>query len=230
MASKSNWAMDSIVLKFVTAPFKSAWILFLIVLIIFCSSLVLQTYFHRPSLLQQELANTRAIDTTPLIKQDSKGSSLNMSVSSGTYRVLSTLFFDLTGVNKALQAKPDDIGYEFKKIIKENYQVLTHLSDTLKVISLRIGNIALFIVLTVIVFMTAVIDGLVNRAVRQANSSRESAGIYHRAKYWRIGILWMSLMIYLCLPVSVSPYWSILPITLIGTLVFLQAKYLKKYL
>ena len=59
MASKSNWAMDSIVLKFVTAPFKSAWILFLIVLIIFCSSLVLQTYFHRPSLLQLELANTR---------------------------------------------------------------------------------------------------------------------------------------------------------------------------
>ena len=117
MASKSNWAMDSIVLKFVTAPFKSAWILFLIVLIIFCSSLVLQTYFHRPSLLQLELANTRAIDTTPLLKQDSKGSSLNITVSSGTYRVLSTLFFDLTGVNKALQAKPDDIGYEFKKII-----------------------------------------------------------------------------------------------------------------
>ena len=68
------------------------------------------------------------------------------------------------------------------------------------------------------------------RKVRQQNAGRESAAIYHRAKFWRTGILWTTIFIYLSMPFSIDPIILLIPITLLSIAIFLQAKYLKKYL
>ena len=79
-------------------------------------------------------------------------------------------------------------------------------------------------------FETALFDGLMQCKIRQKNASRESAGIYHRAKYWRTGLVSLVILIYLCLPIAIPHYLLLVPIGLLASLVFIQAKFLKKYL
>lgn len=218
-----QWYMNSLPLKFLFAPFKAAYTTAIIILIIFGTSFVLQTWLHQPNLLAQELAHhelTASTDTT-----------IRADVAKAMYRGLSTVFFDWTGINHALSvSNPNDPAYKFQTYLIHNRQYLTHLDDTLKVVSIRIGNISLFWGLALLLSLLALVDGLVMRAVRQKNAGRESAGIYHRAKYWRVGIIWSSTLLYLCLPVYVSPYLLTIPVAACALMLFLQAKYLKKYL
>lgn len=225
MANNNGWYMNSLPLKFLFHPFKTAYVFFVIVLLIFGSSMIAQTYFHQPSLLQQEIQQMSSGSL------NSKADDVNIQVAKISYSALNTLFFDWTYINTALKAqKESDSGYQFKQVLLPYMEVLRHFDETLKVISIRLGNISLFIGLSIIFFVVACIDGLTMRAIRQKNASRESAGIYHRAKYWRVGITWLSILIYLSLPISINPYWLIFPISFVAIMIFLQAKYLKKYL
>lgn len=228
-AKNSGWYMNSLSLKFLFSPFKAFYTLFLIIITIFGLSLMTQTYFHQPSLIGQELKYVNELESTPLLSD--APSTVNLKVAKAVYHGLSTLFFDATGINKSIASTDEnEFGYRFKKYWQTHYQQLQHLDDTLKVIAIRIGNITIFIGLFFVLSILAVIDGLVMRAIRQKNASRESAGIYHRAKYWRAGITWLTLMLYLCTPIAVSPYILAIPICLSAYMTFLQMKYLKKYL
>ena len=95
---------------------------------------------------------------------------------------------------------------------------------------MRLGNIAFLSIFASYLSLLAVIDGFVQRRIRQENASRESAGIYHRAKYWRTGIVSTSSVLYLSAPFPVSPLWLLIPVCGGAGMLYLQAKYLKKYL
>lgn len=216
--------MNSLPLKFLFHPFKTAYVFLVMILLIFGSSMVAQTYFHQPSLLPQEM---QQINSGSLKTQ----SNINIQIAKISYSALNTIFFEWTYINTALKAKKeDDAGYRFKQVLLPYSEILRHFDETLKVIAIRLGNISLFLGLAMILFGAALIDGLTMRAIRQKNASRESAGIYHRAKYWRVGITWLSVLVYLSLPISINPYWLMVPIAFVALMVFLQAKYLKKYL
>lgn len=224
MANNNGWYMNSLPLKFLFHPFKTAYVFLVMILLIFGSSMVAQTYFHQPSLLQQEM---QQINSGSLKTQ----SNINIQIAKISYSALNTIFFEWTYINTALKAKKeDDAGYRFKQVLLPYSEILRHFDETLKVIAIRLGNISLFLGLAMILFGAALIDGLTMRAIRQKNASRESAGIYHRAKYWRVGITWLSVLVYLSLPISINPYWLMVPIAFVALMVFLQAKYLKKYL
>lgn len=225
MANNNGWYMNSLPLKFLFHPFKTFYVFCVIIALIFGSSMVAQTYFHQPSLLQQEMARMNSGSL------NNQSTHINIQVAKTSYAILSTVFFDWTRINTALKAQTEnDSGYHFKKVLSPHTELLQHFDETLKVISIRLGNISLFLGLAAILFCTAIIDGFVMRAIRQKNASRESAGIYHRAKYWRVGITWMSILLYLSLPISINPYLLILPIGFVAGMAFFQAKYLKKYL
>lgn len=227
--SASGWYMNSLPLRFLFAPFRTVYVLFLIILTIFGLSFVTQTYFHQPSLLNQEIKQLEQLNTRSLLSDNP--TTVNQTVSRTVYIGLGTAFFDWTGINRALQAQNEsDAGYRFKSYLQTHREWLKHFDNTLKVIAIRLGNVSLFIGLALILNLLAITDGLVMRAVRQSNASRESAGIYHRAKYWRTGIIWISILLYLSLPVAISPYLLAIPIALCAWLSFLQAKFLKKYL
>lgn len=191
MANNNGWYMNSLPLKFLFHPFKTAYVFLVMILLIFGSSMVAQTYFHQPSLLPQEM---QQINSGSLKTQ----SNINIQIAKISYSALNTIFFEWTYINTALKAKKeDDAGYRFKQVLLPYSEILRHFDETLKVIAIRLGNISLFLGLAMILFGAALIDGLTMRAIRQKNASRESAGIYHRAKYWRVGITWLSVLVYL---------------------------------
>lgn len=231
--TSSGWVYDSLILNFMTQPFRWIWVLFLAILIVFGTSIISQTYFGTDNQLQNEIATLRSqTQQQGLLSDEPAQKPINVTVSRAAYSLLHGVFFDLSGITKAWQAEQeDDFGYTVKqKFLLPNFNLLTSLDRTLKIVSVRLGHLSYFVGLLGILCLVALIDGFVARAIRQQNVGRESAGIYHRAKYWRTGIMWISMIAYLASPFPISANWLFLPSVAYAGLVWLQAKYLKKYL
>lgn len=231
---EESWYLNSLPLKFIFAPFKAAYTLLLIIFIIFICSFVSQTYFHQPSLVSKEWESSAALIQQHHLSHQASATSINQKIAYQSHRALYHVFFKLTTLDQILlpQQNTTNSKYFLKNYFETNNRILLlhHFNDALKIVSIRLGNIVLFLTLIAIFSITFIIDGLVQRAIRQKNASRESAGIYHRAKYWRTGIIWSSIMTYLCLPIYINPFLLIIPSLGIVLMLFLQMKYLKKYL
>lgn len=79
-------------------------------------------------------------------------------------------------------------------------------------------------------YVVGMIDGLVARSIRRHSGGRESATLYHRAKYAIAGAVGLWLFVYVCLPMSFElPWGSWVAAVVIGLLSRLQWKYYKKY-
>ncbi len=234
--SRTDFITESLILRFLTAPLRWLKVLAFVILIVFGSSMILQTWFHQPSLLQQETAMTQQLGRQSLWAEFNSQTAenkpgINIQAARYAYSAFSTVFFEWSQINRALNSNlPGDFGYGIGQTLKAHIGYLQRFDDTLKIIAVRLGNAALFALFALFLTLLGLIDGLVQRRIRQENAGRESAGLYHRAKYWRSGIAWSSLLVYLCLPVAVSPLWLTLPAIAAAVMTFLQAKYLKKYL
>ncbi|MBL8470857.1 MAG: DUF4400 domain-containing protein [Rhodocyclaceae bacterium] len=79
-------------------------------------------------------------------------------------------------------------------------------------------------------WMLGLVDGLAARSVRRACAGRESAGLYHRAKWWQLVLGAGGVTAYLIVPLP-APLQILAPITGIATLILsrTQWKYYKKY-
>lgn len=78
---------------------------------------------------------------------------------------------------------------------------------------------------------TGVVDGLVRRDLRRFGAGRESGFIYHRAKMMVVPLAVAPWIIYLALPVSVSPVLVLLPCAAaLGVVVSVTVGSFKKYL
>lgn len=242
MAKKpqQGFMAESLLLRFLTAPVRWLKILGWAVLILFGSSILLQSYFHQNDLLEQELTATTRMGSRSLWQQwtqkdggstESSETGFNLTASRATYQALSTVLYDWIPINYLLSAEADDFGYTVKeRFLEPNRRHLERFDQALRIISLRLGNAVFFALFALYLAIPALTDGFVQRRIRQENASRESAGIYHRAKYWRIGILSAGLLAYLSWPTVTSPLWLMLPVGALEAMIYLQAKFLKKYL
>lgn len=93
----------------------------------------------------------------------------------------------------------------------------------------------LVLVLTLPLFLMAAfvgfVDGLVRRDIRRFGAGRESGFVYHRAKASLMPLAVLPWVIYLALPVSISPLLILLPSAiLLGIAVAIAAGSFKKYL
>ena len=247
--NRQDLVAESLVLRFLTAPVKLLKIILLVIAILFGSSIILQSYFYRPDLLQREIENTLQLGNQSLWQQwtasderlpehnrmssenGSPDTGINLTLTRYTYTALSTVLYEWIPLNYLLESNPGDIGYSFKEqFLEPNRGYLERFDQVIRIISLRLGNIAFLSIFALYLSLLAVIDGLVQRRIRQENASRESAGIYHRAKCWRTGIVSTSSVLYLSTPFSVSPLWLLIPVCGGAGMLYLQAKYLKKYL
>ena len=247
--NRQDLVAESLVLRFLTAPVKLLKIILLVIAILFGSSIILQSYFYRPDLLQREIENTLQLGNQSLWQQwtasderlpehnrmssenGSPDTGINLTLTRYTYTALSTVLYEWIPLNYLLESNPGDIGYSFKEqFLEPNRGYLERFDQVIRIISLRLGNIAFLSIFALYLSLLAVIDGLVQRRIRQENASRESAGIYHRAKYWRTGIVSTSLILYLSTPFPISPLWLLIPVCGGAGMLYLQAKYLKKYL
>jgi hypothetical protein len=79
-------------------------------------------------------------------------------------------------------------------------------------------------------YAVGMIDGLVERSIRRYSGGRESATLYHRAKYAIAGVVGLSLFVYVCVPMTFElQCGSWVMAAGIGVLSRLQWKYYKKF-
>ncbi|NWB98371.1 TIGR03747 family integrating conjugative element membrane protein [Pseudomonas gingeri] len=103
------------------------------------------------------------------------------------------------------------------------YAVLTFLA--------RILILVLTLPLFVMAILTGLVDGLVRRDLRRFGAGRESGFIYHRAKMMIVPLLVAPWIIYPALPMTVSPVLVLLPsAAALGLVVSISAGSFKKYL
>lgn len=103
------------------------------------------------------------------------------------------------------------------------YTVLTFLA--------RLLVIALTMPLYLLASLIGFIDGLVRRDLRRFSSGHESGFVYHRARSVILPATVLPWVLYLALPVSVSPLLILLPGAMLLALVInITAAHFKKYL
>lgn len=215
---------ESLSLRFLLTPVKRIAVILLIALLMFGVSLLVQSNYQQQDLLASELETTLRIFS-------GGDTGHHTVVTKYAYQGLHWLFFDVTGIDDLIAFGPQStVSEHIWGVLQPHQDKLHRLDQTLKIISLRIGNLAAYFPLLVILAAVSIYDGLMQRKIRQSNAARESAAIYHMSIYWRFGIIWTSVILYLCLPVSISPALLLLPIAFICVLVYIQAKYLKKYI
>jgi integrating conjugative element membrane protein (TIGR03747 family) len=102
---------------------------------------------------------------------------------------------------------------------------------TLLVFLVRLLVLCLMFPLFCMAAFVGLVDGLVRRDIRRFGAGRESGFLYHRAKAALMPLLVLPWVIYLALPVSVSPLLILLPSALlVGIGVDITAGSFKKYL
>ncbi|HAT1868180.1 TPA: TIGR03747 family integrating conjugative element membrane protein [Legionella pneumophila] len=79
--------------------------------------------------------------------------------------------------------------------------------------------------------VAGLVDGLNQRAIRTACLGRESSYVFHRLNHYLKKLLVILLMLWLALPVSITPVYVFVPISLLmGLMVAMTASRFKKYL
>lgn len=102
---------------------------------------------------------------------------------------------------------------------------------TLLVFLVRLLVLCLMLPLFAAAAFVGLVDGLVRRDIRRFGAGRESGFIYHRARAILIPLLVLPWLIYLALPISISPVFILLPgAALVGVAVDIAAGSFKKYL
>lgn len=102
---------------------------------------------------------------------------------------------------------------------------------TLLVFLVRLLMLCLTLPLFLMAAFVGLVDGLVRRDIRRFGAGRESGFLYHRAKASLMPLAVLPWVIYLSLPVSVSPLLILLPSAiLLGLAMDIAAGSFKKYL
>ena len=157
---------------------------------------------------------------------------LTLKLSEGAYRVV-FVWSGLEGAHfKALAGMTASAGDAtlYRWLVQHTQTVEVAMVVT-RLYGAKIAMLAGALPLFLIAYVAAMVDGLVARYIRKQGGGRESAFLYHRAK-WSIVMLTGSIvMLLLLLPLNYSPKW-ILPAmaTTIGVLARIQWTYYKKYL
>lgn len=111
----------------------------------------------------------------------------------------------------------------------ENYLIAA--AYTVLVFLVRLLVLCLTLPLFLMAAFTGLVDGLVRRDIRRFGAGRESGFLYHRAKASLMPLTVLPWVIYLTLPISVSPLLILLPSAiLLGVMMDITMGSFKKYL
>jgi integrating conjugative element membrane protein (TIGR03747 family) len=117
------------------------------------------------------------------------------------------------------------------RLYAEYYPWLKASMISSQLLGLRLGMLVCVLPALLLFYFIAFSDGIVERAIRRDCGGRESASIYHRAKYLQLTVLCIFTLLYLAWPTpTIYPGAPIAFSVLIGLLARIQWKYYKKYL
>lgn len=100
-----------------------------------------------------------------------------------------------------------------------------------QLLGVRLATLALMLPLLVLIYVVAAMDGLTHRAIRRASGGRESASLYHRAKYLQVAAAGTAVLTALLWPAAIDWLFSAMPVAaVVGVLARVQWAYYKKHL
>ena len=154
----------------------------------------------------------------------------------GTANALYALLYQVTGIH--------DMGVRFATgealsipdtVVRNTYvanrQAIEVAMIGTQLVGIRFASLLLMLPLQVLVYLVSWTDGLCQRAIRRKCGGRESASLYHRAKYGQEVLVATGLLIVLLNPVSIDVRWIGSPVAVgLGILARMQWGYYKKHL
>lgn len=153
----------------------------------------------------------------------------------GTANALYALLFQATGIHnmgvrfatgEALSI-PDTV---VRNAYVANQQAIVVAMIGTQLVGVRFASLLLMLPLIVLVYSVALADGLCQRAIRRTCGGRESASLYHRAKYGQEVLVVTGLLVVLVMPVSMDTRWVGMPgVVGLGILARMQWSCCKKY-
>ena len=99
-----------------------------------------------------------------------------------------------------------------------------------RLLGVRLAILVQVFLVGLVAIGAALVDGLVQRYIRREGAGRESANLYHRAKYLQLVGGLLVAMLYITVPVAIDPRWLFAWVGMAALLAFVQGKYYKKYL
>jgi integrating conjugative element membrane protein (TIGR03747 family) len=112
-----------------------------------------------------------------------------------------------------------------------NFEAIQVAMVGTQLFGVRLAALAMAMPMFALDYCVASVDGLAQRAVRRACGGRESASLYHRAKYLQVVVLVGGAAASLLLPISIDPHWILLPLGfLLAILARVQWVFYKKHL
>ncbi len=134
-------------------------------------------------------------------------------------------------LNNVLPEPTSELNDIAEDLIHISKQVWLLLSLTIQVMLIKLLILLAAIPLFMLAMTAGLIDGLNQRAIRTASLGRESSYVFHRLNYYfKCGLL-MLLALWLAIPVSITPAFVFVPVSvLLSVVVSVTASRFKKYL
>ena len=154
----------------------------------------------------------------------------------GIANYLYGLVFEATGIH--------DMGLRFAEgaslsipdtVVRRGYLANLEAIETAMVgtqlLGVRFATLVRFLPLMLLLYAVGTVDGLTERAIRRSCGGRESASLYHRAKYLQMAVLGLGGVALLVWPGAVAwePYVGLI-VLVTGGLARLQWAFYKKHL
>lgn len=181
--------------------------------------------------LRELLADDLARGITLSAKQGGSASAITAPANA-----LYAIVFEATGIydmgtqfaDRSALSIPDTIvrrGY-----VSHREEIETAMLGT-QLLGVRVAILARFAPLLLLLYAVGAADGLAQRAIRRACGGRESASLYHRAKYLQLAVLGLGGLALLMWPAAV--HWQLcvpLGALVTGGLASVQWAYYKKHI
>jgi integrating conjugative element membrane protein (TIGR03747 family) len=153
-----------------------------------------------------------------------------------TANFLYAMLFKVTGIHDmgarfadgAALSIPDTI---VRNTYVANFEAIQVAMVGTQLFGVRLAALAMAMPMFALAYCVASVDGLAQRAIRRACGGRESASLYHRAKYLQVVVLVGGAAASLLLPISIDPRWISSPLGFVlAILVKVQWVFYKKHL
>ena len=153
-----------------------------------------------------------------------------------TANFLYAMLFKVTGIHDMGARFADDAALSIPDTIVRNtyianFQAIQVAMAGTQLFGVRLAALAMVMPMFALVYCVASVDGLAQRAIRRACGGRESASLYHRAKYLQVFLLVASGVASLLPPVSIDQRWVWASTAIVlAILARVQWAYYKKHL
>ncbi|HAT8857642.1 TPA: TIGR03747 family integrating conjugative element membrane protein [Legionella pneumophila subsp. pneumophila] len=118
-----------------------------------------------------------------------------------------------------------------KDLIEKSQQFLQIILLSSQCLLIKLIILFAALPLFALTMIAGLVDGLNQRAIRTACLGRESSYVFHRLNHYLKKGLVILLMLWLALPVSITPAYVFVPVSLLmGLMVAMTASRFKKYL